>query len=66
VCVTYCDEETEQGVTVTTILAAAVEGAHAESSIPPVAVGLVAFAGLMALLFITYAFRSVGTRHQGD
>lgn len=63
---TYWDDESEQGVTVTTILAATVEGAHAESSIPPVAIGLAAFAGLMALLFITYAFRSVGTRHQGD
>jgi len=51
---------------VTTILAAAAEGAHAESSIPPVAIGLAAFAGLMALLFITYAFRSVGTRHHGE
>ncbi len=50
----------------TTILAAAVEGAHAESSIPPVAVGILAFAGLMSLLFVTFAFRSVGTRHQGE
>ena len=50
----------------TTILAAAVESAHAESSIPPVAVGLLAFAGLMGLLFVTYDFRSVGTRHQGE
>ena len=50
----------------TTLLAAAVEGAHAESAIPPIAVGLLTFAGLMALLFVTYAFRSVGTRHQGE
>ena len=51
----------------TTILAAAAEGAQASSSsIPPVGVGLLAFSGLMALLFITFAFRSVGTRHQGD
>ena len=50
----------------TTILAAAVESGHAETSIPPVAIGLAAFAGLMALLFIAYAFRSVGTRHQGE
>jgi hypothetical protein len=27
------------------------------------AIGLLAFSGLMALLFITFAFRSVGTRH---
>jgi len=51
---------------VTTILAATAEGAQASSSIPPVAVGLLAFAGLIALLFVTFAFRSVGTRHQGD
>lgn len=50
----------------TTILAAAAEGAHAESSIPPAAIGLVAFATLMALLFVTFAFRSVGTRHDGE
>lgn len=50
----------------TTILAAASEGFTGETSIPPVAAGLVAFAGLMALLFITFAFRSVGTRHEGE
>ncbi|WP_291379226.1 hypothetical protein [Demequina sp.] len=49
-----------------TILMAAVQETHAESSIPPAAIGLLAFAGLMALLFITYAFRSVGTRHHGE
>ena len=48
------------------ILMAAVEHASAESSVPPVAIGLLAFTGLMALLFVTYAFRSVGTRHQGE
>ncbi len=31
--------------------------------IPAEAIGLLAFSGLMALLFITFAFRSVGTRH---
>lgn len=31
--------------------------------IPPAAYGLLAFTGLMALLFVGYAFRSVGTRH---
>jgi hypothetical protein len=30
---------------------------------PPEAFGLVAFGGLMVLLAVTYAFRSVGTRH---
>lgn len=50
----------------TLLLTAAAEEAHASSSIPPVAVGLLAFAGLMALLFVTFAFRSVGTRHQGE
>lgn len=34
-----------------------------ELPIPAEAFGLLAFAGLMALLFITFAFRSVGTRH---
>lgn len=31
--------------------------------IPPVGIGLGAFAVLMSLLLVTYAFRSVGTRH---
>ncbi len=34
-----------------------------ELPISPEAIGLLAFAGLMGLLFVTYAFRSVGTRH---
>lgn len=34
-----------------------------ELPIPAEAFGLLAFTGLMALLFVTYAFRSVGTRH---
>ncbi|MFW7415585.1 hypothetical protein [Demequina sp. SO4-18] len=34
-----------------------------ELPIPAEAFGLLTFTGLMALLFITYAFRSVGTRH---
>lgn len=45
---------------------AAVEEVSAESSVPPAAIGLLAFTALMALLFVTYAFRSVGTRHQGE
>ncbi|WP_162836187.1 hypothetical protein [Demequina sediminicola] len=41
------------------------EAAHVvnELPIPPVAYGLLAFTGLMALLFVTFAFRSIGTRH---
>jgi len=31
--------------------------------IPPVGFGLVAFGVLVGLLLVTYAFRSVGTRH---
>lgn len=34
-----------------------------ELAISAPAVGLLAFTALMALLFITFAFRSVGTRH---
>lgn len=34
-----------------------------ELPISPIAYGLLAFAGLMALLLATYAFRSVWTRH---
>lgn len=63
----YWDARTTYGgVTVSMILMAAVEELSAESSVPPVAIGLAAFASLMALLFVTYAFRSVGTRHQGE
>lgn len=43
--------------------AAAAEEVHRELPIPPLAYGLLAIAGLMGLLFVTYAFRSVGTRH---
>jgi len=45
---------------------AAAEGAaeHAnELPFSPVVFGAGAFVGLVALLLITYAFRSVGTRH---
>ncbi|WP_200807345.1 hypothetical protein [Demequina sp. NBRC 110053] len=34
-----------------------------ELPIPAEAIGLLALTGLMALLFITYAFRSIGDRH---
>ena len=34
-----------------------------ELPIPAEAIGLLAFTGLMAMLFVTYAFRSIGTRH---
>lgn len=33
------------------------------TAVPPVVVGLVAFGSLLGLLLLTYAFRSVGTRH---
>lgn len=48
-----------------TLLSAAVttEEVHHELPIPAEAYGLLAFAALMTLLFVTYAFRSVGTRH---
>ncbi len=36
---------------------------HAESGIPPIMLGLLAFGGLVALLLVTYAFRNVGSRH---
>ena len=42
---------------------AEVENTAHEAGIPPLATGLLAFTGLMALLFVTFAFRSVGTRH---
>ncbi|MDN4478373.1 hypothetical protein [Demequina lignilytica] len=34
-----------------------------ELPIPAPAFGLLAFTALMGLLFVTFAFRSVGTRH---
>ncbi|MBO9570173.1 MULTISPECIES: hypothetical protein [Cellulomonas] len=48
-----------------TLIAAAEEtAAHAsELPFPPVVFGVGAFVGLLAMLLVTYAFRSVGTRH---
>lgn len=46
-----------------TALYAAVEETTHEAGISPLAVGLLAFTALMGLLFVTYAFRSVGSRH---
>lgn len=40
----------------------AAEAVH-ELPIPPVAYGLLGFSALVGLLLVTYAFRSVGTRH---
>ncbi|MFS0702483.1 hypothetical protein AB6N24_21110 [Cellulomonas sp. 179-A 4D5 NHS] len=34
-----------------------------ELAVSPVVFGLSAFGGLIAMLLVTYAFRSVGTRH---
>ncbi|WP_160297488.1 hypothetical protein [Demequina flava] len=47
------------------ITEAAAEAEHVvnELPMPAEAFGLLAFTGLMALLFITFAFRSIGTRH---
>ena len=41
------------------------EAAETANHLPmsPVAFGLLAFGGLMVLLLVTFAFRSVGTRH---
>ncbi|MGC4175012.1 hypothetical protein [Demequina sp.] len=47
---------------VTAVLAETAEKAH-EGGINPVAVGLLAFTVLMGMLFVVFAFRSVGTRH---
>lgn len=46
-------------------LLAAEESAEAavHLPVPPVGIGLLAFGALMALLAVTYAFRSIGTRH---
>lgn len=51
------------GVTVITEVISTSEHVVNELPIPPAAIGLLAFTGLMTLLFITYAFRSIGTRH---
>ncbi|MBK5249954.1 MAG: hypothetical protein JJE50_11100 [Actinomycetales bacterium] len=40
------------------------QGERAAEGLPPIGVGLIAFATLMFLLLITLAFRSVGTRHR--
>ena len=55
----------EEDVVISAVVLAAEEGAEAASHlpIPPLAYGLLGFGGLVALLLVTYAFRSVGTRH---
>jgi hypothetical protein len=47
------------------LIAAAAEAAEHTNELPfpPVVFGVGAFVGLTAMLLITYAFRSVGTRH---
>ena len=52
-----------RGSTVITEVADAGNAVVTELAIPAPAYGLLAFSGLMALLFITYAFRSLSTRH---
>ncbi|WP_190278852.1 hypothetical protein [Cellulomonas sp. B6] len=48
-----------------TLIAAAEEATAHASELPfaPPVFGIGAFVGLIAMLLITYAFRSVGTRH---
>ena len=58
----YLSPET-RGVPVVTAVFAAVEEQASEGGVPAYAVGLLAFTLLMGLLFVTFAFRSVGTRH---
>lgn len=52
-------------VDVHAVLLAAEESVESVTQLPfpPVGFGLLAFGGLMALLALTYAFRSVGQRH---
>ena len=46
------------------VIAAAEAAEHTrELPVDPIYYGLGAFGGLIALLLVTYAFRSVGTRH---
>ncbi|GIG20068.1 hypothetical protein Cch01nite_07920 [Cellulomonas chitinilytica] len=47
------------------LIAAAEEAAEHTRELPfsPVVFGVGAFVGLVAMLLVTYAFRSVGTRH---
>ena len=60
--VTEKDRQLEVDVhAVLTAAEGAAEAAHLP--IPPIGIGLVAFAGLMTMLAITWAFRSIGTRH---
>jgi len=47
---------------VTAVIAQAEEAVN-ELPIPPVGIGIIAFCALMAILFVAFAFRSVGSRH---
>jgi len=47
---------------VTAVLAQAEEAVN-KASVPPAAFGILAFTVLMTLLFVAFAFRSVGSRH---
>lgn len=47
---------------VTTVLAETEEVVNT-LPVPPVGFGILAFTVLMTLLFVAFAFRSVGTRH---
>lgn len=54
-----------EDIVVAAALAVAQEGAEVVNELPvsPVLFGLLAFTALVSLLLVTYAFRSVGTRH---
>ena len=57
------NDHQEDDVHATLIAAAEQATEHAALPFPPLVYGLGAFAGLVAMLLATYAFRSVGTRH---
>lgn len=58
------DDQQEDDVNATLIAAAETAAEHAEGlPFAPVVFGVGAFVGLLAMLLVTYAFRSVGTRH---
>ncbi|MFC0646315.1 hypothetical protein [Cellulomonas phragmiteti] len=58
------EHQQEDDVHATLIAAAGTAAEHSDAlPFPPVVFGVGAFVGLLAMLLVTYAFRSVGTRH---
>ncbi|MCF4121637.1 hypothetical protein L1785_11655 [Antribacter sp. KLBMP9083] len=47
----------------TAVLVAEAASEHVNEPISPIAMGLLAFGGLVAALCVTYAFRNLGNRH---